>query len=425
MGMVFLLMRPILQCTAAAALLLGLEGCSFWALHRDVARLEELASVAGHVTRTGGGDAPIVVALLTGTPTTVVDSFMLEQPGAYFFVLPAGTYRIAAFVDLDRNAVYDPVTEPAAYYGAPTDVRVGPGQRITKLDIAIDADSHAPLGISIAATELGRRGTRDLPPIDVGTVVTFDDPRFADENGKRGLWQPVDFLFEVGAGIYFLEPFDPRKMPVLFVHGAGGTPADWRYLVGHIDRTKLQPWLGYYPSGLDLDTTARGLERWLTVLTTHYHLTRIAFVAHSMGGLVTRAAINRMAANGNGALPAILVTLSSPWNGYAAAAQGVEHAPAVIPMWRDMAPGSDFLGNLFRTPLPESCPYYLLFSYNGHSLFLDEPNDGVVALSSELAPPAQWAARKVYGFDTSHVGILASAEVSRTLNTLLADVVRR
>ncbi len=35
-------------------------------------------------------------------------------------------------------------------------------------------------------------------------------------------------------------------------------------------------------------------------------------------------------------------------------------------------------------------------------------------------PPAQQAARKVYGFNESHVSILDSAEVSQTLNTLLA-----
>jgi hypothetical protein len=47
-----------------------------------------------------------------------------------------------------------------------------------------------------------------------------------------------------------------------------------------------------------------------------------------------------------------------------------------------------------------------------------------VALSSELVLPAQHTAKKVYGFDADHMGILRSAEVSETLNTLLAGALQ-
>ena len=94
-----------------------------------------------------------------------------------------------------------------------------------------------------------------------------------------------------------------------------------------------------------------------------------------------------------------------------------------MPMWKDVAPGSPFLTELFRTPLPPQCPYYLLFSYSGHSAFVSGPNDGTVTLSSELALPAQHAATKVYGFDENHDSILNSAEVSATLNALLASAI--
>ena len=90
-----------------------------------------------------------------------------------------------------------------------------------------------------------------------------------------------------------------------------------------------------------------------------------------------------------------------------------------MPMWRSMAPDSEFLADLFAHPLP--CPHYLLFSYQGRSLMLgDAASDGVVAVSSELPLHVQEAARKVYGFDHSHVGILSAPEVSALVNSLLA-----
>ena len=83
----------------------------------------------------------------------------------------------------------------------------------------------------------------------------------------------------------------------------------------------------------------------------------------------------------------------------------------------------DVLAKLHRKPLPATCPHSLLFSYVGYSVAMNEPNDGVVAISSELAWPVQQAARRVYGFPESHTSILRSAQVAQTANALLAEAV--
>lgn len=57
-------------------------------------------------------------------------------------------------------------------------------------------------------------------------IVTLDDPRFSLENGRLGLWEPIQFLRTVGGGVFFLEPFDPEKIPVILVHGLGGYTED-------------------------------------------------------------------------------------------------------------------------------------------------------------------------------------------------------
>jgi pimeloyl-ACP methyl ester carboxylesterase len=350
-----------------------------------------------------------------------VDSYSLIRPGPFFFVTPAGIYRIAAFVDVNRDFTYQPDREPAAYFGNPMDVQVSTAREVKDIDFHIAKDSRIRLDIPAIAMIPGKRGSDALPDIHVGETVKIDDPRFSVENGKLGLWQPVDFMFNIGAGIYFLETYTPHKIPVIFIHGASGTPADWQYLIEQLDRTKFQPWLVYYPSGLRNDVTAQGIARWTGILAARYGTPHFAVVAHSMGGLVARAAINQVAAEGGGKKLAAFVTISTPWAGHAAAQTGVERAPVVVPSWYDMAPGSPFLTGLFRTSMPPQCPYYLLFSYDGNSRLGSEPNDGAVALSSELSLEAQQLATKVYGFKENHKSILRSHEVSRTLNAILAE----
>ena len=74
-----------------------------------------------------------------------------------------------------------------------------------------------------------------------GQITTLDVKIFARENGSTGYWKPLTFLRDFGIGVYLLEPYDPDKIPVLFVHGAVGTPAGWKKLVATMDRTKFQP----------------------------------------------------------------------------------------------------------------------------------------------------------------------------------------
>ena len=92
-----------------------------------------------------------------------------------------------------------------------------------------------------------------------------------------------------------------------------------------------------------------------------------------------------------------------------------EYAPTVVRSWYDMAPGSDYLRTLFDTGL-DGTEHHLLFSFRGES------GDGVVTLASELRPEAQQQARKLYGFDDTHTGILEDAEVTTLVNRLLSGV---
>jgi predicted esterase len=157
--------------------------------------------------------------------------------------------------------------------------------------------------IELGAVELKENGPPPPEPIDFdapdapkdlvvmhrGDLATLDDERFRPAAGKLGLWQPVDFALKYGIGVSFLEPYDAKKTPVLFVHGASGTPQHFREMIAALDRTRFQPWVFSYPSGARLDRTATNLTAIVEDLRAHYGFSRLLVVGYSMGGLVAHA----------------------------------------------------------------------------------------------------------------------------------------
>jgi hypothetical protein len=87
-----------------------------------------------------------------------------------------------------------------------------------------------------------------------------------------------------------------------------------------------------------------------------------------------------------------------------------------------MAPSSPFLKNIWEIPLPKKTAFYLVFGYSGDfSLMINRNNDGAVSLASELDPRAQVAARRIFGFNEDHGGILSSPAVSQVVQTILSN----
>jgi pimeloyl-ACP methyl ester carboxylesterase len=301
------------------------------------------------------------------------------------------------------------------------------GERRRDLELTIDPRGSVRLPFAVqGAASPDQRQIHQFPAPQLGTIVDIGDARFSEENAKLGLWDPLRFLLEVGAGVYFLEEYDPDKIPVLFVHGALGHPANFKSLVGALDRDRFQPWLAYYPTAPRLERSAQMLLRALGTLQVKYQFSQMILVAHSMGGLVTRAALNYAVRDASAVrvvhAPAF-VSISSPWNGHPAAAKGVERSPVVAPYWEDMAPGSPFLTNLSQTALPPECQHSLLFGYGGDSG--SHATDGAVLVSSQLSMPIQLQAAHVLGFNETHVGILHNPEVADHLNGILLRASQR
>src|SRR5262249_61098840 len=116
---------------------------------------------------------------------------------------------------------------------------------------------------------------------------------------------------------------------------------------------------------------------WVQSLYGQYRYPRMAVVAHSMGGLVARAFVNRVIAANDGRAEGLrlFLTMSTPWDGHAAAQSGVDRAPVVAPAWYDMAPGSPFQRSLLPTALPRTLGHHSLSTYAAPSPRLREAND--------------------------------------------------
>lgn len=404
----------------------ALAGCAFLRLDRDLKRQKaesfqgRVAVIRGQIAYDVQSGAPAVVLCYgreNGQPA-LKDYMIINHSSLYYFIVPAGEYAVAAFEDRNRNMHPDP-GEPWGVYGAPDWLRVERPGPIKGVDLVLKVAELGTSGGLLAgrlplAEVTGRQYTSGL-----GVVVDLDEKAFAPEYAVKGLWEPYAFLKEVGYGLLFVEPYDPSKTPVLFVYGAAGQARNWRPLFEGIDRTRFQPWFFSYPTGMPLELSAGALSASIRQLQETLRFRRLFVVAHSMGGLVARGALQKTLERGGQDYLALFVSISTPWGGHRAAAQGVAHAPAVVPSWRDMVPESDFNRKLFAQPLPASLPFHLFFSYNGRSGLMAANNDGAVTLESQLDYRAQREAQQIVGVNAGHVDILRDKDLLQAVGTLL------
>ena len=401
--------------------LLPLAGCKFADLGDELEEMERFSVLEGQVTAAGADGNPVAVALFAEALARdhLFDAQLLEAR-SFRFGAPPGRYFLFAFEDRNRDFRYQP-EEAAGFYGAPTAVLLGEGEERDDLRITLRQGLLLPKAGRADSGPPGS-GRAQFPKLwagrkNIGAVTTLADPRFEMAKATMGLWQPLRYTLDIGPGVFFLEPYEPEKIPVLFVHGIEGSPRIWGEVIARLDRTRFQPWVFSYASGLPLDATARYLYNAVTQLRLLHGFESLYLVAHSMGGLVSQAFVERSRAADDDYLK-LFVTVSTPWAGHSAAQLGVDYAPAVVPVWRDMAPESVFLADQRENQLPAGLPFHLLFSYGGGGLS-SEANDGSVTLASQLAPSAQARATKLYGFDKGHVEILADEAAIDLLMALI------
>jgi pimeloyl-ACP methyl ester carboxylesterase len=421
-------------------------GCAFFELIRQADRFQrEVARVQGELrANLSGGTTSLVLVLSRDAPPGErhpVEIRLFRKPGPFLFLLSPGRYEIAAYQDRSGDLAYhsgdalwlrdEPLTVAAgeSVRGILFEPRLGPGTLPARFDISKETGATA------------------LSPIvaQLGEVVSLDDPRLSLEMGRKGLWRPGDYLEELEVGLFFLEPYEDGKTPVLFVHGIGGAPVQFRPLIEALDRSRYQPWLLAYPSALPLSLSANALYQMMEILDQRYDLERVYVLAHSMGGLVVRGFVKEYSASGDDDYLRLMVTVATPFGGHSGArffpgedppldgtlavptllaerAAAAQRSPGASPplSWRDMKPESRFVRGLFGTPLPASLRFHLVFAFLNRASLAGPLGDGVVALSSQLREEAQREASSQRGFALGHDAVLESAALREHLAHLFA-----
>ncbi len=156
---------------------------------------------------------------------------------------------------------------------SPTDTR---SVDVRGVEVPLEIDHSVPLAVTLAES-----GFFDF---DLGGFLWKDDTGF--ENG-----------------LLMLEPYQPGKVPVVFVHGTASSPAAWAETLNELRSdpviaARCQIWLFLYGTGAPIALSAAdlraALEEAVTTLDPEHTddaLHDMVMIGHSQGGLLTRMAI--------------------------------------------------------------------------------------------------------------------------------------
>jgi len=355
-------------------------------------------------------------------PNERVEMMYFEMPESHYgLTLPDGHFDLVVFGDIDGDGVFAQ-TEVIGHQTIDLNRADVPDMVLGQVDVRLTEASAVDwlVAIDVPDTE-GRIESLFYPS---GTLRSLDDPIFDASFSTLGMYDPASFLEQAPIMFYALDEELGFKVPVVFVHGINGSAREFEGLVSYLDRSRYKPWFYHYPSGGDLDQLAELFyEIFLSGKIYDSKGMPIIVVAHSMGGLIAREALNKYEGRSRENEMHLLVTMATPFGGHAAAVKGEEHGLIVLPSWRDLNPENDFIANLYRMPLPDFTHHELIYAFqNPGTIKLGENSDGVVALTSQLHPQAQTQASGQFGFDNSHTDILESEEVATHLQTLLEQV---
>lgn len=131
---------------------------------------------------------------------------------------------------------------------------------------------------------------------DFGAAVMFAMSKSREDKlGIARLLHPERYNDTVH--LNFLQPYDPKRIPVLFIHGLDSTPATFapmylELLENRLIRERYQFWVFSYPSGYPYPYSASLLRKELTRVHQAFPDHKdMVLIGHSMGSLISRAMV--------------------------------------------------------------------------------------------------------------------------------------
>ena len=142
------------------------------------------------------------------------------------------------------------------------------------------------------ATDAGLPLARDLTA-PIAYAASQETDAWLDDFLRPDRGDPLD-------GLHMREPFQPGKIPVVFVHGLASDPLTWAQLENDLRAqpaifNRYQFWFFRYDTGDPFLASAARLRQQLAALRQTYdpmrcdpNLSRMVLIGHSMGGLLSK-----------------------------------------------------------------------------------------------------------------------------------------
>jgi pimeloyl-ACP methyl ester carboxylesterase len=175
-------------------------------------------------------------------------------------------------------------TSPAIYYGVTGTVEFEGSRCVLSI--------HDPLAAETVTVEGHTYPMAANFTASIAMVLAQEKPQ---KLGLIRLLRPEKYA--ATARVARMEPYNPNKSVVLFIHGLMDTPATWAPMLNDLRadkniRANYQFWFFSYPSGYPYPYSALILRQELDAIEKKYPLRKpMVVVGHSMGGCITRTLI--------------------------------------------------------------------------------------------------------------------------------------
>lgn len=211
-------------------------------------RYQFKGKLVGEQARKEGLGAPLVA--VSKIDATVIDPF---AQGKHVY------YGMTGLVEIKGRACTASLVDPLSVETA----------RMTGRTYPLAANFSAPIALAMAELE----------------------PR---KKELRGLFKPEK---ATAARLARLQPYDPKKIPILCVHGLGDSHATWAPMIESLRadpviRENYQIWFFSYPTGYPYPVSAATLRKQMDAISARYpDHKEIVVLGHSMGGMISRTLI--------------------------------------------------------------------------------------------------------------------------------------
>lgn len=302
------------------------ESVRLTAEQRAVLYLDAARKAAGNLDRDPSGEA---AKLYNEAATRLTILLRSENQGSLWnrpLTLTSGTsnYRLR-FAKATRDGIWNPdyftSFTPAGEVDLKTikrrNVQHGVGGALVGVRKAQPLEPFSPLvGVTAPVTAVldfkGSEATLTLVDADEKTKslvagknrqleADFSAP-LAYYPQKSELWEGLMGAIRVTdymkiTGLYMLEPYDPDRIPLVFVHGLISTPRMWRNVINELEsdpelRRRYQCAVFAYPTGNPpLYSAMRLREELAKFYQIHPGARDCVLVGHSMGGILSRTQV--------------------------------------------------------------------------------------------------------------------------------------